>query len=208
MMSDHDRQMKPLARNLRPPPPPKFVENVLRFRVNVAQCKSPQRARIVAYEPAEPIMFHVQLVENGKELASLQERLKRAGQQLKSLNPSALTTIGTACLVRFENGIFRAAVAREPQKKGDDYLMNLVDYGTTVPVKLENIHAIPTELVHNFPTFALPCRLDGVKKSAQVSNREMVAFFKCLTNNKIINIKFTLVKSDGELLFFSFLHFN
>jgi hypothetical protein len=198
-MSDFENhQMKPLARNLRPPPPPKFADNnVLRFKMNVAQCKSPQKARIVSYESADAIEFSVQLVEADKDLANLNDRLKRVAQ-LKSLNPSAATTMGMACLVRLADGLFRAAIVKSPQRKTEDYIVNLVDHGTTASVKIDNLHVIPTELVNDFFTFALPCRLVGVEKSTQVSYRELCAFFKCLTNNRIVTIK--NAQYEGELM--------
>lgn len=196
-MSDHDfsnSQMRPIARNLQPPPPPKFVDSALQFKSNVAQFKSARKTKISAYETGSTF-FYVQLVEAEKDLRSLQDRLKRVGQ-LKSLNPSSISGIASACLIRNEFGVFRAEIVKSPSRNEHDYLAKLVDFGTMISVNIDNIFVIPSDFVHNFFTFALPCQLANVKKSSQVSDREIFALFKSLTHNKIVTIK--SVQSNGE----------
>lgn len=200
-MADHEitnHQMRPLARNLQAPPPPKFFsqsnQSRFQFKSKPLQFNRPQKARIGTYENG-PFSFFVQLQDQHTLLENLQDHLKRV--PLKPMNSSSISMLGLACLIRRvnDNSIFRAAIAKFPQRAGEtEYIVNLVDYGSNIAVNIEHIFMIPADVAAHL-TFAIPCRLSDVRKSSQVSEREISALFKSLTDNKVITIK--CVQSDG-----------
>lgn len=211
-MADHEipsNQMRPLARNIQPPTPPKFFvrdnnstsqknsmkSNGRRFesKIKELQFNLPRKARISSYENGA-FRFYVQFINMKKDLKNLQDRLKRV--QLKPLDASSISMLDSACLIRHgDNSIFRAAIVKLPSRENEYYIVNLIDYGTNVSVNIEQIFMIPIDLVAPM-AFALPCRLAGVYKSVQVSDREISSLFKNLTENKIVTINY--VRSDGE----------
>ena len=162
-MSDK-KQMRPIVRGLKVPAQPKFVQQsmimirdpkaAVAFKTNVISFHSQHKVRISHYENG-PSMFYVHLESRDAEYQQLSSRLQIA--ELRNARPF----IGMACLVRHNQKIYRATIAKLFQSPSQDLIVNLVDFGFSAVVKLENIFHISEEFLRPF-TFALPFSLHGI----------------------------------------------
>ena len=198
-MSDK-KQMRPIARGLKIPALPKFVQQsmimirdpkaAVAFKTNVISFHSQHKIRICHYEKG-PSMFYVHLESRDSEYKQFSSRLQST--ELRNTRPS----IGMACLVRHNNKIYRATVAKFFQNPSQDLIVNLVDLGYSASVKLENIFHISEEFSTPF-TFALPFSLYGINSGEiKVSDTFTGFYFRQLTNDRSLTLK--CVPSDGKL---------
>lgn len=205
-MANH--QMRPIARNLKPPPLPKFVESTKnvdtrekrQFESTIVQFNTKLKAKISCYENG-PFYFHVQLCDTENEMKNFQNQLTKIELKNFDFLPSS---IGLACLVRHDRKIFRASVQKLPSSSTQVYVVSLVDYGLSVTIELKNMFQIPDEFLR--PKFSIPLKLFGVNDGLKVSAKEVSVIFKHLTENRVVTIK--CVKSEGEFFFFSHKFFN
>lgn len=202
-MSDHVKnQMRPIARNLKAPPTPKFVyqDNTKQnfsaiFKTNVLPFQSVKKIRISHYENG-PFLFCAQIESLDKDFQQLVTKLQRT--ELRHFK-SFPTMIGMACLARFEKKVYRGAIAKIPQHQNEDFNVNFVDYGFNRSIKLENLFYIPEEFLTQF-TFAMPFSLAGVKaKELKVNEKEIAFYFRLLTENKLLTLK--CVPFDGPPIY-------
>lgn len=192
-------QMRPIARNLRPPPPPRFSQNddhkassLTAFKANVLAYQAVRKVRISHFEHG-PFMFCVQIETLDKDYQQLVGRLQKA--ELRGFK-SYPTTVGMACLGRLDKKIYRVAIAKVPQHQNEDYYVNFVDFGFNRSIKFENLFHIPEDLITPL-TFAMPFSLAGCKtKDMKVNEKELSFYFRLLTENQLLTLK--CVPSDGE----------
>lgn len=191
--------MQPIARNLKPPPPPKFSAEVLQdlpkttpvFKTNVLAYQSIKNVRISHCENG-PYMFYVQLDSLSNELERFTNKLQKSELRHFSKPPA---TIGMACLARYERRIYRAAIAKLPSSS-QDYLVNFVDYGFSGTVRLENLFYISEEFLAPL-TYAIEFCLANIRNiKFPASDHELNFFFRDITENQLMSLK--CVPSDGE----------
>lgn len=200
MADNMKNQMRPIARNLKPPPPPKFVAQdhpkaltSATFKTNVLAFQSVKKIRISHYENG-PFMFYVQMEAADKDFQQLIGKLQKAELMHFKSPPSS---IGMACVARCDKKFYRVVIAKVPQHPSQEFSVNFVDFGYNKTVKLENLFYIPDEFLNQF-TFAMPFCLAGCKiKELKVSDQEIGFYFKLLTENASLTLK--CVKSDGKL---------
>lgn len=198
-MSDGAKnQMRPIARNLKPPPQPRFAQNhqdspiQATFKTSVLAFQSVKKVRISHYENG-PFMFCAQLESSDADFQRLVSKLQKT--QLTRLQ-SRPNSIGMACVALHDKKFYRAAIAKVPQHPSHDFNVNFVDFGFNKSVKLENLFYIPDELLNHF-TFAMPFCLAGCKaKSFKVSEQEIGFYFRQLTESRSLTLK--CVPCDGE----------
>ena len=188
-------QMRPIARNLKPPPLPKFVQESskgARFSVAVLPFQSLKKVRISHYESG-PFMFYIQIESAEGEFQRFIAKLQKV--ELHHLK-SRPTSLGMACLARHDKKIYRAAIAKCPQNPAhENFLVNFVDFGFNASVKLENLFYIPDEFLQF--TFAMPFCLAGLKASElKVNEKEIAFYFRQLTENRLVSLK--CIAFDGE----------
>lgn len=203
MADNLKNQMRPIARNLRPPPPPRFsqsdgadhkISSSSAFKANVLAYQAVRKVRISHFEHG-PFMFCVQLEALDKEYQQLVSKLHKVELRGFKTYP---TTIGMACLGRFDKKIYRVAIAKVPQHQNEDYYVNFVDFGFNRSIKFENLFHIPEDLMAPL-TFAMPFSLAGCKtKDMKVNEKEISFYFRLLTENQLLTLK--CVPSDGGCL--------
>lgn len=190
------KQMRPIVRNLKPAPPPKFVQESklpAAFKTNVLAFQSVKKVRVSHVENGA-FMFYVQLESLDGEFQEMFGKLQRSELHFFKSRPS---TIGMACLARHDKKIYRAAIAKCPQNPSQDFIVNFVDFGFSAAVKFDNIFHIPEEFLNQF-TFAMPFSLIGVNANEiKVLEKEVAFYFKQLTENRVMTLK--CVPSNGEL---------
>jgi tudor domain-containing protein 1/4/6/7 len=196
-------QMRPIARNLKPPPPPKFYhdqkhsepQKIAAFKTNVLPFQSVKKVRISHFENG-PLVFYVQTESADNEFQRFNLRLQKV--ELRFINPHH-AAIGMACLARYEKKIYRAAIAKVAQNQSQSFHVNFVDYGFNGSVSADNIFYIPDDFLNQF-TFAMPFCLAGFKtKEMKASHDEINFYFRQLTENQILTLK--CVPSDGPPIF-------
>lgn len=189
-------QMRPIARNLKAPPLPRFTDTLpepkiaATFKTNVLAFQSVKKVRISHYESG-PLMFYVQTESSDGEFQKLVDRLQKT--ELRSLK-SRPASIGMACLARHDRKIFRAAIAKIPQHPTQDYSVNFVDYGFNRSVRLDNLFYIPDDFLSQL-TFAMPFCLAGCRVNELKLDKEVNFYFRQLTENRSLILK--CVPSDG-----------
>lgn len=203
------QQMRPIARNLKVPQPPKFTQETIdldfsdstnvTFKTNVLVIQSSQKVRISHYEKG-PNLFYVQLESLDSQLQNLMEYLQTV--QTRNLK-SRPTLLGMGCLAKHRKKIYRVAVAKIPGETQDSVVCHFVDFGFTSPVKFENLYYIPEELSRNL-TFAIPFCLVGIENSQiKTSWLECAYHFRQITENRLL--KLDVCKAlDGNECIFSF----
>lgn len=196
-MADSKNQMRPIARNLRLPQPPRFSQNdgtdhkISSLKANVLAHQAVRKVRISHFEHG-PFMFCVQIEALDKEYQQLVGKLHKT--ELRGFK-SYPTTIGMACLGRLDKKIYRVAIAKVPEHQYDDYSVNFVDFGFNRSIKFENLFHIPEDLITPL-TFAMPFSLAGCKtKDMKVNEKEISFYFRLLTENQLLTLK--CVPSDG-----------
>lgn len=198
MADNMKKQMRPIVRGLKAPPPPKFVQDPMirdpkipvAFKTNVLAFQSVRKVRVSHFENG-PFMFYVQMEDNG-EFQQLFAKLQRTELHHFKSRPSS---IGMACLARHDKKIYRAAIAKFPQNPSQDFIVNFVDFGFSAAVKLDNLFHIPEEFLSQF-TFALPFSMTGVgAREIKVSEKEIAFYFRHLAENRVLTLK--CVPSDG-----------
>lgn len=204
MADNMKNQMRPIARNLKPPQPPRFVQephqNHLEpkitptFKTNVLAFQTMKKIRISHYENG-PFMFYVHIDSSDNDFQRLVGKMQKT--ELRRLKPRPVT-IGMACLALHDKKVCRVAIAKIPQHQTqDEYFVNFVDYGYNRTIKLENLFYIPYDFLSQF-TFAMPFSLAGCKASElKVSDREIGFYFRQLTENHFLALK--CIQPDGEL---------
>lgn len=204
MTDNVKNQMRPIARNLKAPALPKFVQEPQKhhqqesripaaFKTNVLAFHSLKKIRISHFENG-PFMFCVQMESADKDFQRMNERLQKTDLRRLAARP---TTIGMACLALHDKKVFRVAIARVPHHPPqDDYFVNFVDYGFNKSVRLENLCYIPDDFINPF-TFAMPFALAGCKVAdLKVNDKEISFYFRQLTENQMLTLK--CVPNDGE----------
>lgn len=201
-------QMRPIARNLKLPQPPRFVQephpnhleprNSATFKTNVLAFQSMKKIRISHYENG-PFMFYVHVESYDSDFQKLAGRLQKTELRRFKSRPAS---IGMACLALYDKKVYRVAIAKIPQHQSqDDFFVNFVDFGYNRSVKLENLFYIPDDLLGHF-TFAMPFSLAGCKLSElKVTEKEINFYFRQLTENLLLTLK--CIQSDGELCNYS-----
>lgn len=195
-------QMRPIARNLKLPALPKFIQDqpnyeidensIQSFKSNIFTNQIEQKVRISHYEKGVH-MFYVQLESLDFQLQALLSRI----QSIKLINlKKRPTQIGMACLARHQKKIHRVAIAKF-LNDSDSFICNFVDYGYSATVKLENLFYIPNNfLIH--PAFAVQfsfARLQNITFKCPM--QEVNAYFKEITENRLLSLK--CVPIDGKL---------
>lgn len=210
MADNIKNQMRPIARNLKAPPPPKHYAQepqkqqnhrqepkiAATFKTNVLVFQSVKKIRISHYENG-PFMFCVQIESADSDFQRLVGNLqKNELTPLQNFMRSRQISIGSACLALFEKKVYRVAIARIPHHANDDFFVNFVDYGFNRSIKVDNLFYIPDSFLSQF-TYAIPFSLAGCKvKELKVSDKEINFYFRLLTENKLLTLK--CVPSDGE----------
>lgn len=208
MADNLKNQMRPIARNLKPPPQPKFVQEPQKnhqqqqhemrvpaaFKTNVLAFHSLKKIRISHFDNG-PFMFCVQMESADKDFQRMNERLQKTDLRRLASRP---TSIGMACLALNDNKIFRVAIARiSHHSSQEEYFVNFVDYGFNKMIRLENLCYIPDDFINPF-TFAMPFALAGCKVSdLRVNEKEINFYFRLLTEGQLLTLK--CVPNDGEL---------
>lgn len=200
------KQMRPIARNLKPPQPPRFVQEshhnnqqepkvFATFKTNVLAFQSVKKIRISHFENG-PFLFYVHVESSDSDFQRLFEKLQKTDLRRMKSHP---TSIGMACLALHEKKVCRVVTAKIPQHQShDEYFVNFVDYGYTKSVKFENLFYIPDDLLSQF-TFAMPFSLAGCKaKELKVSDKEINFYFRQQTENRLLTLK--CIQSDGKFL--------
>lgn len=207
---DKRKQIRPIARNLKPPAPPKFFTNndasfieptPTTFKSNMLVLQSTQKVRLSHYEKGVHL-FYVQVESLDAQLQALMGRLQRI--TLNNLR-SRPTLLGMACLAKYHKKIYRAAVAKVPPSGDhnhhqhlnyqDNIICNFVDYGFSASVKMENLFYIPEEFL-NQPTFAMPFSFPALKNiTFKSSIQEINYYFKEITEDRLLTLK--CVNFDG-----------
>lgn len=211
MADNIKNQMRPIARNLKAPPPPKHYvqephknqnhqepKNLPIFKTNVLAFQpSVKKVRISHYENG-PFLFCVQLESSDNDFQRLGAKLQKSELiPLKQFFKSRQISIGTACLALMDKKIFRVAIARISYHANEDIFVNFVDFGFNKSIKLDNLFYIPDDFLTQF-TYAMPFSLAGCKSTQlKVSDKEISFYFRQLTENKLLTLK--CVPSDGEL---------
>lgn len=199
MADSAKNQMRPIARNLKPPPQPRFAKNhhdspnLATFKTNVLALQTVKKVRISHYENG-PFMFCAQLESSDNDFQRLVSKLQKT--QLTRLQ-SPPTAIGMACVALHERKFYRAAIAKVPQHHTHDNIsVNFVDYGYSKSVKLENLFYIPDEFLNPF-IFTMSFCLAGCKaKNFKVPEQDLGFYFRQLTENRSLTLK--CVPCDGE----------
>lgn len=208
MADNIKNQMRPIARNLKAPPPPRhYVQEPQKhqnrhelknaaFKTNVLAIQSVKKVRISHYENG-PFMFCVQSESSDSDFQRLVGKLQKSElTPLRQFLKSRQVSTGTACLALFEKKVYRVAIARIPQHANDDFFVNFVDYGFNRSIKLDNLFYIPEDFLTQF-TYAMTFSLAGCKANElKVSDKEISFYFRLLTENKLLTMK--CVPSDGE----------
>lgn len=192
--------MRPIARNLKPPPRPRvfadahsqqehFEPQIVTFKAPVVPLQSVNKIRISHYEHG-PSLFYAQLESTFNEFQHLVGKLQKT-----ELHPfRSRPIIGMACLARHDNKIYRVAIAKIQQHSS--YSVNFVDYGFTATVNASNLFYIPDEFLRQL-TFATPFCLATYKTNElKVSEKEIGFYFRQLTDKQSLTLK--CVGSDGE----------
>ena len=190
-------QMRPIARNLKVPAPPKFIQDKQdyeisentnpTFKSNIFIYQTEHKVRISHYEKGVH-MFYVQLESLDAQLQALLSRI----QSIKLINlKNRPTQIGMACLARHQKKIHRVAIAKFLNDP-DSFLCNFVDYGYSATIKLENLFYIP-DIFLNHPTFAVQFSFAKLQNVTFKVN----AYFKEITENRLLSLK--CVPIDGKL---------
>lgn len=204
--------MRPIARNLKAPPPPKHHSQLTQesqlqknqhprispsFKTNILPLKSIKKIRISHYENG-PFIFYVQDESSDSDFQKLVGKLQKAELiPIKDFLKSHQNPNGTACLAKLEKKVYRVAIARTPNHANEDWLVNFVDYGFNRSIKLDNLFHIPDEFLSQF-TYAMPFSLAGCKMSdLKVSCKEINFYFRMLTQNRLLTLK--CVPSDSKL---------
>lgn len=197
-------QMRPIARNLKIPAPPKFIQDKPEYEIsensnptfksNIFVYQTEQKVRISHYEKGVH-MFYVQLESLDSQLQTLLSRI----QSIKLINlKNRPTQIGMACLARHQKKSHRVAIAKFLNDP-DSFLCNFVDYGYSATIKLENLFYIPDAFL-NHPTFAVQfsfAKLQNVTFKCPM--QEVNAYFKEITENRLLSLK--CVPIDGKFKF-------
>lgn len=198
------QQIKPIARNLKPAAPPKFSriapldgeeESHGTFKCNVFAAQSIHKVRISHYETGVNL-FYVQMEIADSKLQQLTTSIN--GIQLKNLNkrPSSL---GMACLARYNKKIYRVAVAKSSNIQKNDnysYFCHFVDFGFSAFIKFDSLFYIPQEIL-KVNAFAAPFSLTGLSNvNFQANADELKYYFREITENKLLTLK--CANLDGE----------
>lgn len=203
MADNLKNQMRPIARNLKAPPQPKFFQEPQKhqqqqhemrlpaaFKTNVLAFNSLKKVRISHFNG---MMFCVQMESADKDFQRMNERLQKTDLRRLVTRP---TSIGMACLALYEKKVFRVAIARIPHNPQDDFSVNFVDYGYNKSIRLENLFYIPEDFINPF-TFAMPFALAGCKVSdLKVNDKEISFYFRQLTEDQMLTLK--CVPNDGK----------
>lgn len=208
MADNLKNQMRPIARNLKAPSLPKFVQEPHRhqqqqqqetriaatFKTNVLAFHSLKKIRISHFENG-PFMFYVQMESADKDFQRMNERLQKT--ELRRL--SRPTSVGMACLAFYDKKVFRVAIAKLPNHPSqDEYLVNFIDYGFNRSLRLESLFYIPDDLVNPF-TFAMPFALAACKiADFKVNDKEISFYFRQLSESQLLTLK--CVPNDGKLI--------
>jgi Tudor domain len=202
-MENKKHQMRPIARNLRAPQPPKFSTHELKvdaqdfpattFKSNVTIFQTPKKVRITHYEKGCRL-FYVQLESQDRQLQMMMDNIQ--GTRLVRLNtrPSLL---GMACLAKYNRKVYRVAVAKINSYESQDHSCHFVDLGFTRTIRFENLFYIPNQFLREF-TFAFPFTLKECKFKADPS--EIDYYFQTITENKLLSLKCQFAPTVGELL--------
>ena len=209
MADNIKNQMRPIARNLKAPPPPRHyvqesqkhqnhqvTKNISTFKTNVFAFQSVKKVRISHCENG-PFMFCVQVESSDSDFQRLVGKLQKIELiPMRQVLKSRLMSIGTACLALFDKKVYRVAIARIPQHANDDFFVNFVDFGFNRSIKLDNLFYIPDDFLSQF-TYATQFSLAGCKANElKVSEKEISFYFRLLTDNKLLTMK--CVQSNGE----------
>ncbi|KAG5684859.1 hypothetical protein PVAND_014069 [Polypedilum vanderplanki] len=196
-------QIRPIARNLKAPAPPKFIKHDVNFiepqattfKSNMLVVQSTQKVRISHYEKGVHL-FYVQVESFDAQLQALMTKLQRFVQLIPL--KSQPTLLGMACLARYHKKIYRVAIAKVLNDKNnsqDMVICNFVDYGFAASVRMQNIFYIPEEFL-NQPTFALPFSFASLKNvTFKSSIQEINFYFKEITEDRLLTLK--CVNFDG-----------
>lgn len=199
-MAANKNQMRPITRNLKAPPPPRFMHNQMHaeskiaaaFKTNVLALKSVNKIRISHIENG-PFLFYVQLEASDSEFQQMVMRLQK--MQLQRIKPQS-ASMGMACLALHDKKIFRVAIARTPQHSYEDVPVNFEDFGFNKSIKLDNLFYIPDEFLGQY-TFARPFAIAGCKTTnIKVNEKEIGFYFRHLIEKQQLTLK--CVPFDGE----------
>lgn len=195
-------QMRPIARNLKPPALPKFIQDqriyeidensIQSFKSNIFSYQTEHKVRITHYEKGVH-MFYVQLESYDFQLQSLLSRI----QSIKLINlKKRPTQIGMACLARHQKKIHRVAIAKFLNDP-DSFLCNFVDFGYSATVKLENLFYIPDVFLID-SAFAIQFSFAKLQNiTFKCPMQEVNVYFKEITENRLLSLK--CVPVDGKL---------
>lgn len=198
--------MRPIARNLKAPPPPRFVQTPQQsfnqmhvepkisatFKTNVLAFQSVNKVRISHIDNG-PFLFYVQLEASDNEFHQMLARLQKT--QLHRFRAQS-AALGMACVALHDKKVYRVAIAKVPQHANEDFFVNFVDFGFSRSIKLENLFYIPDEFLSQH-TFARPFAIAGCRSTSfKVNDKEIAFYFRYLIDNQQLTLK--CVPSDGE----------
>lgn len=204
MADNVKNQMRPIARNLKPPPPPRFVQesqrqqirpepnNCATFTTNVLAFQSLKKVRISHCENG-PFLFYVQVESSDNDFHRLVSRLQKTELRRLHQRPAF---VGTPCLTILDKKVFRVAVIKLPQHQNEEYIASFVDFGFTKAVSLENLFYIPDDILSQF-TYAMPFTLAGCRPNElKVNEKEATFYFRLLIDKQPVTLK--CVPGNGE----------
>lgn len=199
----NNQQMRPIARNLKAPAPPRFRQDFesdkdtsLRYtyKSNAITFNSTHQARVAHLEKGINL-FYVQLIALDSQLQELSAKIQTIHLKPLKERPSEL---GAACLAKYHKKVYRVAIGKSSgETRGNDmFLCHFVDFGFSSLVKLESLFYIPYEFI-DINTFAISFCFSGLKNCAFKANMSEVNYlFRQLTENKLLTLK--CVAPTGE----------
>lgn len=191
-----NQQMRPIARNLKAPAPPRFrqeheSENDMSLKYtyssNAITFNSVHQVRVVHLEKGINL-FYVQLIALDSQLQALNAKIQTINLRPLKERPSEL---GTACLAKYHKKVYRVAIGRASgdARNSDLFLCHFVDFGFSNMIKFDSLFYIPYEII-DINTFAISFCFSGLKNCAFKANMiEVNYLFRHLTENKLVTLK-------------------
>lgn len=213
--NQQQQTMRPIARNLKAPAPPKFVQESdgdeffdsqpSVYQINVLANESIHQARVTHLDKGINL-FYIQLAKMDSLLQFMTTKIQSI--QLKPLKERP-STLGMACLAKYHKKVYRVSI-RKPNndaRSNDTYLCHFVDFGFSSHVKFDSLYCISSDIL-SINAFAIAFCFSGLKNSNfYLNSPEINYIFQQLTENKLLTLK--CVAPDGEFLkYYIYIYFK
>ncbi|XP_065832936.1 putative ATP-dependent RNA helicase TDRD12 [Oscarella lobularis] len=161
----HLRILRSLAGSLAPQEDETVARKDDEWKGEVESVSLPEKTYVDVFvcEVETPQKFHVQLIDNLKNLNTLVKELSRVGDASRLPDDADDIRIGSYCLARFaDDGLWYRA--RVQKREGLKFHVYYIDYGDTSLVGRKRIRPIKPEWLE-LPIQAVECSLSGIEST-------------------------------------------